>query len=212
MQVRKIVQAGALLTLFAFVGTGLVALVHGLTQERILENERQALLQKLQALIPPERIDNDMIADSIEVRRADLLGAPVTRIYRGRKQGRPVAAVLSPVVANGYGGPMTLLVAVNLDASLAGVRVIAHRETPGLGDKVEEERSDWIYGFDGKSLGNPSEAKWKVKRDGGSFDQFTGATITPRVVVAAVKEALSYVQDQGERIYREAPSGQEQSP
>jgi electron transport complex protein RnfG len=200
---RKIIQAGLLLALFALVGTGLVAFVHQQTWERIAENERQALLEKLQRLIPPERIDNDMIEDRIEVRRADLLGANVTRLYRGRLRGEPVAVVLNPVLAQGYGGAMNLLVAVNRDGSLAGVRVIAHKETPGLGDKMDEEKSDWIYGFDGKSRSNPAPEQWQVKRDGGVFDQFTGATITPRAVVAAVKKALDYVHEQGEeRLYR----------
>ncbi len=201
-RLQKIAQAGLLLTLFAVVGTGLVAFVHGQTQALIAENERLALLEKLQGLIPPEQIDNDMIADSIEVRRADLLGTTVTRLYRGRYKGRPVAVVLNPVVVSGYGGPINLLIGVNRDGTLAGVRVVTHKETPGLGDKMEEEKSDWIFAFDGKSRSNPVEDQWKFKRDGGVFDQFTGATITPRAVVSAVKKALDYVHEQGDRVYR----------
>ncbi len=205
-RLQKIAQAGLLLTLFAVVGTGLVAFVHGQTQALIAENERLALLEKLQGLIPPEQIDNDMIADSIEVRRADLLGTTVTRLYRGRYKGQPVAVVLNPVVVSGYGGPINLLVGVNRDGTLAGVRVVTHKETPGLGDKMEEEKSDWIFAFDGKSRSNPGEDQWKVKRDGGVFDQFTGATITPRAVVSAVKKALDYVHEQGDRVYRPSKS------
>ncbi|MBF0256289.1 MAG: RnfABCDGE type electron transport complex subunit G, partial [Gammaproteobacteria bacterium] len=138
----------------------------------------------------------------IEVHRADLLGANLTQVYRARLRGEPVAVVLGPVVTEGYSGTINLLVAVNRDGSLAGVRVISHKETPGLGDKMEEEKSDWVLGFNGKSLSHPAEALWKVKRDGGVFDQFTGATITPRAVVKAVKQTLSYVQEQGDRLYR----------
>ncbi len=204
VNLKSVAIAGLLLALFAIAGTGLVSFTHMQTKDRIAENERQALLRKLNALVPPESVDNDMINDSIKVHRADMLGTETTTIYRGRMRGRPVAAVLTPVVPDGYSGPINLLVAVNVDGTLAGVRVISHKETPGLGDKIEEEKSDWIYSFNGKSLGNPPEGKWKVKRDGGEFDQFTGATITPRSIVKAVKNCLAYVKSQGERIYRPA--------
>jgi electron transport complex protein RnfG len=203
---RNIIIAGALLTFFAVVGIGLVTTTHHLTRERIEENERQALLDKLQALVPPATVDNDMVADQIQVHRADRLGSETTHVYRGRLAGQPVAVVLTPVVPDGYSGPMNLLVAVNHDGTLAGVRVISHKETPGLGDKVEEEKSDWILSFSGRSLTDPVESLWKVKRDGGYFDQFTGATITPRSVVRAVKNTLIYVGEQGERLYRPVAS------
>ena len=193
--------AGVLLALFAIAGTGLVAFTYEQTKDRIAENERRALLSKLTDLVPRENVDNDMIADSIKVHRSDLLGSETTNVYRGRFQGKPVATVLSPVVPDGYSGPINLLVAVNYDGTLAGVRVISHKETPGLGDKIEEEKSDWILSFTGKSLSNPDKKKWKVKRDGGVFDQFTGATITPRSIVKAVKNTLIYVKEQGDRIY-----------
>lgn len=201
VELKSVVIAGVLLALFAVAGTGLVVFTHQQTKDRIAENERQALLSKLEALVPRESVDNDMIADSILVHRSDLLGSDTTRIYRGRLQGKPVAAVLTTVVPNGYAGPINLLVAVKRDGTLAGVRVVSHKETPGLGDKIEEEKSDWVYSFNGKSLGNPKEESWKVKRDGGFFDQFTGATITPRAIVKAVKNTLIYVREQGNRIY-----------
>ncbi|MBU0498640.1 MAG: electron transport complex subunit RsxG [Gammaproteobacteria bacterium] len=205
VNLKPVAIAGILLALFAALGTGLVAFTHWQTRDRIAENERRALLRKLEILIPPERVDNDMIRDSIQVHRTDLLGSNDTTIYRGRLRGEPVAAVLTPMVPDGYGGPINLLVAVDRDGTLAGVRVISHKETPGLGDKVEEERSDWIYSFNGKSLGNPPEEQWKVKRDGGDFDQFTGATITPRTIVKAVRSTLIYVREQGDRLYRAPP-------
>lgn len=201
IDLRSITISGVLLALFAVVGTGLVSFTHLQTKDRIAENERQSLLRKLEGLVPAHMVDNDMVADSIQVHRSDLLGSQTTTIYRGRLQGRPVAAILTSVVPDGYGGPMNLLVAVRGDGSLAGVRVISHKETPGLGDKVEEEKSDWIHSFTGKSLLDPAEGQWRVKRDGGFFDQFTGATITPRSVVKAVKNTLLYVREQGERIY-----------
>lgn len=204
VNVKSVGLAGATLALFAILGTGLVAFTHQQTKELIAINERLALLRKLEVLVPPELVDNDMAADSLVVHRADLLGDNNTTVYRARREGQPVAAVFTTVVPDGYAGPINLLVAVAADGTLMGVRVISHKETPGLGDKIEEEKGDWIHGFKGKSLADPVEEKWKVKRDGGVFDQFTGATITPRSVIQAVKNTLIYARDQGDRLYRPA--------
>jgi electron transport complex protein RnfG len=201
-----ILIAAAILASFAVLGTSLVTLTHAFTKERIALNEREALLRSLHALVPSESIDNDMITDVITVRAKDLLGGDETTVYRGRKLKQPVAVVLNTIVPNGYSGPIKLLVAVNYDGTLGGVRVISHKETPGLGDKVEETRSDWIYRFNGKSLHNPPLEKWGVKRDGGIFDQFTGATVTPRAIVKAVKRTLLYVRDHKDGLYDQSPT------
>jgi electron transport complex protein RnfG len=196
-----IIIAAGILALFAVAGTSLVAFTHTATEARIAANERETLLRTLHALVPPESIDNDMVLDTLQISDPEQLGAPLTTVYRGRKQGDPVAAVLTARVPSGYSGPIKLLVAVRYDGTLGGVRVISHKETPGLGDKVEENRSDWIHSFTGKSLGNPPLEKWKVKRDGGVFDQFTGATITPRSVVNAVRKTLLYVKEHRDALY-----------
>ncbi|WP_275096720.1 electron transport complex subunit RsxG [Sedimenticola hydrogenitrophicus] len=193
--------AGILLALFATAGTALVAVTNNLTAEKITANEREALLQSLTALVPAETIDNDIATDTRLVSQRALLGSDQTLVYLGRKEGSPVAAVFSSVVPNGYSGPIKLLVAVNTDGTLGGVRVVAHKETPGLGDKVEESRSDWIFSFNDKSLSNPALAGWKVKKDGGQFDQFTGATITPRAIVTGVKNTLLYFQEHGKALF-----------
>ncbi len=193
--------AGILLALFATAGTALVAVTNDLTADKIAANEREALLQSLVALVPANSIDNDIVTDTQIARQKDLLGSEETLVYLGRKQGKPVAAVFSSVVPNGYSGPIKLLVAVRTDGTLGGVRVVSHKETPGLGDKVEENRSDWIYSFNGKSLANPEYTRWKVKKDGGDFDQFTGATITPRAIVNAVKNTLMYFDRHGESLF-----------
>lgn len=198
---KSIILAAAILALFAIAGTSLVAFTYSATKARIETNEREALMRSLHALVPPQSIDNDMAADTLEVSDPEQLGTPPTTVYRGRKMGMPVAAVLTTTVPNGYSGPIKLLVAVHYDGTLGGVRVISHKETPGLGDKIEESRSDWIYGFTGKSLGNPPLEKWKVKRDGGIFDQFTGATITPRSIVTAVRKTLLYVKAHRDALY-----------
>jgi electron transport complex protein RnfG len=164
----SILIAAGILATFAVAGTSLVSFTHVATKERIAQNERETLLQSLYAMVPPESIDNDMVADSIQVESAELLGSEKTTVYRGRKMAQPVATILTPVVPNGYSGPIKLLVAVRYDGTLGGVRVISHKETPGLGDKIEETRSDWIYGFTDKSLQNPHLEKWGVKRDGGA--------------------------------------------
>ena len=201
MTKHPITIAAFILAAFAVAGTALVAFTHEVTKQRIAANERATLLRSLYALVPSTSIDNDMVTDTRLVSAPDLLGSDKTRIYRGRKLGQPVATVLTTIVPDGYSGPIKLLVAVRYDGTLGGVRVISHKETPGLGDKIEESRSAWIYDFTGKSLHNPPRKKWKVKRDGGVFDQFTGATITPRSIVNAVKNTLIYVQEHRDALY-----------
>jgi electron transport complex protein RnfG len=203
--------AGVLLSLFSVAGAGLVAVTHVATAERIAQNERQALLDRLAVLVPAERVTNDMAGDTIVVSDRERLGADRTTVYRARAGDAPVALILTAVVPDGYAGPINLLVAVLADGTLGGVRVVSHKETPGLGDKIEEQRTDWIHGFAGKSLSNPDPAHWKVKRDGGDFDQFTGATVTPRAIVKAVKNTLLYVKEKGNALYAPVESTQARS-
>ncbi len=192
---RSISRAALILGVFAVVGTVLVAGSYMLTRERIEANEREALLKRLHQVIPEVSYDNDLFADVVEVHSPQLLGTerPVT-VYRARKGGRVTAVVLTPVAPDGYNGRIRLLVGVRPDGRVSAVRVLSHAETPGLGDAIEVERSDWIRDFRGRSLGNPPASRWRVKRDGGVFDQFTGATITPRAVVGAVRRTLKYVE------------------
>ena len=212
MSYRPVLISAVFLFLFAVIGTGLVAYTFDSTEERIADNQRRALLKSLHELVPDDRYDNDIYTDILYVRNSELLGTdePVP-VYRARKNGWPVAAVIAAVAPDGYSGSIRLLVAIELNGSLAGVRVVQHRETPGLGDGIEAERSDWILGFNGKSLLDPQENQWKVKRDGGVFDQFTGATITPRSVVKAVKEALLYYRAYGQTLFEKHPLDKPQS-
>lgn len=202
MNYRQSLITAAILLLFALVGTAMVAYTYDSTRDRIAENERATLLRKLHRLIPPESHDNVLLQDTLQVQNRTLLGSaePVT-VYRARMQGEPVALVIEALAPDGYSGTIRLLVGINIDGSLGGVRVVAHRETPGLGDAIEEERSDWILGFTGKSLQDPVLQKWAVKKDGGAFDQLTGATITPRAVVKAVRQALLYYRDQKDALF-----------
>jgi electron transport complex protein RnfG len=197
---RNMIIGALILGLFSVIGTGLVALTYEGTAARIAENERQELLRSLHQLIAPSEHDNDLYSDTISVTDKALLGSKdEVRVYRARMKDQPVAAVIAATAPNGYSGNIRLLVAARYDGTLAGVRVLSHKETPGLGDAIEAERSDWILGFAGKSLQSPDDRGWKVKKDGGQFDQFTGATITPRAVVTAVYNTLRYYQ-----LHREA--------
>lgn len=198
---RYILTSTVLLTAFALTGTAGVALVFDRTKERIEANERAALLESLSAIVPPEAYDNDVIQDVLEFRAEDLNPSDPVTAYRARLNGKPSAVVLTVVAPDGYSGPIKLLVGVYADGRLAGVRVVSHRETPGLGDAIDERRSDWILGFAGKSLQSPPPGQWGVARDGGAFDQFTGATITPRAVVKAVKRTLLYFDAHREALF-----------
>jgi len=199
---RQILISGAFLWLFAVAGTTLVALTEYSTSAAIGANERQVLLRNLYALLPRDRLDNDIASDTLQIPPSPLLGTDsVTLAYRARRNGEPVAAVFNSVAPNGYNGRIHLLVGIYVDGSLAGVRVVKHTETPGLGDAVEVRKSPWIRSFDGKSLQDPAAGGWAVKRDGGEFDQFTGATITPRAVVKAVHNTLLYYRDNADMIF-----------
>ncbi len=197
MGISALILAG-----FAILGAGLVAVTHTVTQDRIATAQRAALEANLNALIPVDRYDNRVTEDRLDVLAPEWLGTdqPVP-FYRARQAGRPVALFATPVAPDGYSGSIQLLIGVYADGTLAGVRVLAHRETPGLGDAIEARRSPWILSFNGKSLANPPPERWKVKKDGGVFDQFTGATVTPRAVVRAVRQFLEYVQIHHERLF-----------
>lgn len=191
--VRHMTISAVLLGLFAIIGTAMVALIYDATAERIAANHRAFLLKSLHILVPPEQHDNDLFTDFITVSNKDLLGTdkPV-RVYRARQKKQPVAAIINTIAPDGYSGSIELLVAIRYDGTLGGVRVVKHRETPGLGDAIEASKSDWILGFNNRSLTDPEKKGWGVKRDGGIFDQFTGATISPRAIVNAVYRSLRY--------------------
>ncbi|WP_370314880.1 electron transport complex subunit RsxG [Thalassolituus sp.] len=185
------------LAIFATVTAGAIATAQLLTAERIKQNIRMAESRALNQLVPTSSYDNDLLNDTLTVDsrfNQQLLG-PLPEnalIYRARNDGEVSAVILPAVAPDGYTTSIDLIVGVNRDGTLAGVRVVAHRETPGLGDKIEARKSDWITSFTGKSLQNPIAEQWAVRKDGGEFDQFTGATITPRAVVRAVKRALLF--------------------
>jgi len=179
------------LGVFAIVGTALVAYINDITKAQVAENKRQHTLKKLHELIGPTTHDNDLEQDTILV-TDELLGKGKMTVYRARKNTKPIAAIIQCVAPDGYSGKIRILVAVNIDSTLAGVRITDHLETPGLGDAIEIQKSNWINIFKDKSLSNPPPEKWTVKRDSGEFDQITSATITSRAIVKASYRALQY--------------------
>lgn len=203
MNKKQILISGAFLWVFAVVGTTFVAVTEDTTRVKIADNERRVLLRNLSALLPADKFDNDIVSDTTNVPASSLLGTEHdTIVYRARLQGEPVAAVFNSVAPNGYSGKIYLLVGVYADGSIAGVRTVKHSETPGLGDAIDTQKSNWVFSFNGLSLEKPAPLRWLVKRDGGDFDQFTGATITPRAVVLAVKNTLLYYQQNADSIFQ----------
>jgi len=151
---------------------------------RAMEDRQNSLGQ----VIPASIHDNNPVADTITL--TDDQGQPMT-VYRALAKGQ-VTGVAYEIQGHGYAGPIKLMLGVAADGQVLGVRVLAHKETPGLGDKIEVKKGDWIQRFTGLTLGDPPVEKWKVKKDGGEFDQFTGATITPRGVVGAIRDGLAF--------------------
>jgi len=190
---KSVVRSGVLLGFIALIGTGLLAGVNELTHERIVEQEKLRVLGELNEIVPTADYDNALLEDRVEIEDTVYFRHPEpVLVYRARKDGQPVAVLMIVTAPDGYNGDIRLIVGIDAGGTVLGVRVIAHRETPGLGDPIETGKSDWILGFAGKSLHNPDDVGWAVKRDGGEFDQFTGATITPRAVVRTVHDALLY--------------------
>ncbi len=199
---KNIVVTTTVLVVFAMLGAVLVGLTFSQTEDDIKYNEQLTLLKKLNNIISADAYNNDLLLDTLILKPSRLLNTKQTSLaYRARNNDKNVAVVFTSIAPNGYNGPIHLLIGVNIDGRLAGVRVVKHRETPGLGDVVSITHSNWILGFNNKSLSDPNSKHWKVKRDGGSFDQFTGATITPRAVVNAVHDALLYFKKNKDRLF-----------
>jgi electron transport complex protein RnfG len=200
--VRSMLRSAAALGLVAIVGTTLLSGVNRLTATRIAEQERRVVLEQLNQIIHPDRYDNALQDDwFIFSDEAHFPQGQRVVAYRARSGDEPVAVILRFAAVDGYNGRIDLLLGIEADGRVAGVRVTSHRETPGLGDAIEADKSDWVLAFDGASLERPASSGWTVRRDGGAFDQFTGATITPRAVVKAVRRALEYHEANSDSLY-----------
>ncbi len=181
---------GLILGCFALVVTLALATTQCVTQERIDSNEKRRVQNTLAEVLPALSYDHPLEDNSLQI--FDPIANKNRTCYIANLDGKPVAAVLTAVATDGYSGNIEMLVGITIDGTVSGVRVTKHIETPGLGDAIESQRSDWIKGFNGTSLNTPVESQWTVKKQGGEFDQFTGATITPRAVVNEVKNTLVF--------------------
>ncbi|MGB0941521.1 MAG: electron transport complex subunit RsxG [Marinomonas sp.] len=181
------------LGIFAIVTAGLIAVTQQVTQERIESNVLQAQQAAFSEILPDQYYDNDLYKSQVTLEPDLLLGTKEASFaYIGRVNGEFSGIIFESIAPGGYNGSMSLLVAINRDGVVTGSRVIRHQETPGLGDKIDMKKSDWMRSFENKSFENLDIKQWKVKRDNGHFDQFTGATITPRAIVKSVKNTLEY--------------------
>lgn len=189
---------GLALAGYAAVCTLVVAVVNMLTKDTIVEQQQRVLLETLNAVLPAEIYDNKLEDNCILVTNKQYLGNDKPhQLYRAYKNGQPAAVIIETTAPDGYTGSIQLMTAYRTDGTVTGVQVLSHRETPGLGDKIDERKSDWITRFTGFKVEGETDKRWAVKKDDGIFDQFTGATITPRAVVKSVKNtALYFAQNQ----------------
>ncbi len=204
----SIVKTSITLGIFALLAALLLGIVNLSTAEKIQEQQLAAERRALGEVLPSSFHDNDLLSKPLPLSpltsstplannyvAIELLELSVERQAYIALMGNTFSGAILPVEAHdAYSGDINLLVAILADGTVSGVRVLAHRETPGLGDKIDIQVSNWILGFDGKSLANPSLPQWKVIKDGGEFDQLVGATITPRAVINAVQRALQFFQ------------------
>ena len=191
-----------LLAAFAIICTASIAIVDLLAQPVIAQQEQDALLKTLNQLIPEDSYDNDIFASCFMVNDDQLLGKGRPQpVFVAKKNNQPVALMLESSTFQGYGGEIRLAIGIYENGKLAGVQVLHHTETPGLGDKIQSNKSDWLLSFTGKEYQPSQQQHWEVKKYGGDFDAFTGATITPRAVVLAVKDALIYFSKNKQRLF-----------
>lgn len=190
---QSMTKNAAMLALFAFACTLLVVIVNYFTEPRIEQQVKAQLIRSTNEVLSEELADSDYQQRCLIVNEPQFLGSDKDQTIRLIELNQRTAAYVYQTIApDGYSGQIRLLVGLNADSTISGVRVVQHNETPGLGDKVETRKSDWIYQFNGQRLMDDKDPRWAVKKDGGQFDAFTGATITPRAVVKAVKNVLIY--------------------
>ncbi|MCH8136865.1 MAG: electron transport complex subunit RsxG [Proteobacteria bacterium] len=188
-----VLKSGVTLAVIAAVCVALVATTYSLTSERIAANEKAWLEKSLEPALAGLTFEGSVSGSMLVVRAPhDLPGPDDVIIYRVYADDLPVAALFAVTARDGYAGAIRVLIGIEYDGTVTGIRILEHRETPGLGDKIVASRSDWVFQFDGRSLGDPGLKQWSIRRDGGEFDQLTGASVTPRAVIKVTKETLIY--------------------
>ncbi|WP_281545682.1 electron transport complex subunit RsxG [Grimontia sp. SpTr1] len=201
--IRAMRNNGAILALAALLSTGLVAVTNTLTKDTIAEQQRIQLLRVLNQVIPEDMHDNALAKTCTLVTSPNLGTSEPMPIYIATKNGEPTAMAVEAIAPDGYNGAIKVLVGVDTNNTVLGVRVLSHNETPGLGDKIDLNVSDWVLSFNGKNIESEDDKRWAVYKDGGQFDQFTGATITPRAVVNAARNAAWYAMQNKDTIVRQ---------
>jgi len=193
MSPSPLIKHGGILAAFALVTTGLIAMTYQGTKDRIAEQVLAKRLAILNDVIPASMHDNALYADCIVI-QSDVIGG-TQRAYRSMLNGEVNGIAIETTATNGYSGDIDMIVGLTANMQVKGVRVLQHKETPGLGDKIELSVSDWILSFDELVYKTENRSLWQVKKDGGQFDQFTGATITPRAVVNTVADTIEWAQN-----------------
>lgn len=201
-------RTALILFVFVVLFTGFLAAAYTFTRPTIVATEAREKMKLVTEVLPAARYDNDLLKDTLQLPATPELGSDQpTTVYRARQKGQPAALVLEATAPDGYSGKIRMIMAVLADGSVSGVRVLSHKETPGLGDYIEVRKDKnrarpWITQFEGASLAGIPDAEWRVKKDGGRFDAYAGATVTPRAIVKAVNNALKYVEQHRDQLYR----------
>ncbi|MGO1297731.1 MAG: electron transport complex subunit RsxG [Vibrio sp.] len=195
---------GVILAIFACASTGVVALTNYLTQDKIQEQEQAQLLSILNQVVPKSLHDNTLSNTCAMIRNPKLGTMKAMPAYFGTQDGELSAIAIEAIAPDGYNGPIKIIVGMNKQGIVTGTRVLAQKETPGLGDKIDLRVTDWILSFTGKTVTKQNYDTWKVRKDGGQFDQFTGATITPRAVVKAVRNTVEFVKHNRDKLFAQA--------
>ena len=199
-----VIKSGVTLAVIAALCTAMVAVTYRLTEQRIAANEQAWLERSLQPALSGLFYDSGVTESQLIVPPPhELPGSEAAIIYRVYAEASPVAALFVVSARDGYAGPIRLLIGIDVEGVVTGVHVLEHSETPGLGDRVETSKSDWVKQFNGRSLTNPEPAGWRIKRDGGEFDQLTGASVTPRAIVKAIRDTLLYFSTHSDEIFAE---------
>ncbi len=202
MSDRSVIKTGVTLAVIAAICTTLVAATYQATRERIAANEKALLERSLQPALSGIFYDSGVSESRIVMEPPhDLPGSGPAIIYRVYAAEEPVAALFVVTARDGFSGPIRVLLGINIDGTVTGLRILEHRETPGLGDKIDSARSDWVFQFDGRSLADPEIGRWSIRADGGDFDQLTGASVTPRAVIKAVRDTLIYFDANRDEIF-----------
>ncbi len=205
--VRSTMQTAANLVFFAIIGTAILAATYGMTHEVIERTIEAEKLKLISQILPPASYDNDIMQDEIAIEADAMLGTATQTVgHVARRKGVPVAIVLESIAPDGYAGKIALILAIRANGEIAGVRVVSHKETPGLGDYIEFAKNPWISLFEGKSRTVWGDIEWRVKKDGGQFEHMAGATITPRAIVKAVNKSLLYFAAHRDALFAQNPN------